>query len=190
MADISSFGSNFGASVDTGEITDGSVTEAKLETALQTQWRLLETLNPSGVASITSGTLTACSVYKVDFQDMTADASNSNLLLRFNGDTGVNYDHTYISAGAVVTGGGATSMLIGSLSSTGLTFRNCGQLIINGKTKTIASGRINVAGIVGDVRANGLVGSWIGGSAVQVSTMTFLAGAGNMTGKIRIYGKV
>lgn len=150
---------------------------------------LLETLSPSGVATIsTAGTLKAFDEYVIDIETIQG-ADGDEFRMRINADsTASHYESVYVnSTPALAKTGGETSAYVGELHT-----RHCltGQLNINGISGVHADGRCGIAmHVANSVVDRGLHAWWNGGNATQITSFTFLGGS-NFTGKIRVYGVV
>ncbi len=197
MPTFSSY-SALGASIETPEIIDGAVTnikiadgtiqEPKLAKDDMKVWTFIEKVTaPGSAASVTSSALTVYDEYMAILNIET----DANISIQFNSDTGGNYFATYIDNVTVTVAGSTTSIYVGSASSVDVCIA---EVHVKGISKAVANGRVAVSIIPsGQIGAggkmDGLCGSWAGGNATQVSTMTFLVNTGNILGSIEIYGR-
>jgi len=151
------------------------------------KWNLLETLSPSSVATITTGTLVAYDQYLVIFDDVVCEnASNQTFFMRFNGDTGANYD----SLVGVTWATGQNQIAICKGKSTS---NIVGEILIGGKTVAATSGELpcNISLLGGTNADIFLKGAWIGGNATQITSLTIftLAASSDFSGTIKVYGR-
>ena len=103
MPTYTSSAGSLGTSIETAEITAGAVTLPKLDSTTITdpllkRWVLQETKDLSaGVTSSTFASLPAKKMWKLVGWAKPNNAANVELSIRFNGDTGNNYESHYIS---------------------------------------------------------------------------------------------
>lgn len=159
-------------------------------TGSATEWVLLETLNPIAQASMTTNDLTAFRRYKVVYNLVLS--ATDELAIRLNEDSGNNYEYIYLSNLTNTCTASTNKCYIGVTNNV---FQSVGEVIISGKTPTIAGGRVNITPSGNgsfQVAGQGPVisGDWIGGSAVQITKITIMSagGAVTFTGTIKIYG--
>ena len=183
-------GSKLGNTIETAELTANSVTYAKLGDVHK--WELLETLEPSGVTTITStGTLTAYTRYKVIFYLTTPEATNvENVSIRFNADATAIYSNQYI-AGTTVTNVQNTNQI--RVSTMFDRYPAIGNIEFNGVSPAHANGEIQVTGS-GSTSAGAtyshkfMAGEYTIGNAQQITSITMISDQDGMTGTIQIYG--
>lgn len=152
------------------------------------EWTLLTTLSPSGVSTITASSLAAYAAYKVVvLNTISGNAAEDWLALRFNGDTGANYQYKYISGTTVTSTTGATSLLFAESTNN---LRTYAEALIAG----ISGGYCNVntypsfpQGGVGTPRTF-LGGNWAVANSTQINSITVMSGQ-TFTGTIYVYGR-
>jgi hypothetical protein len=145
---------------------------------------LLETLSPSAVSSVTSGTLTAYDLYIVYFELVNNKATPEYTSMYFNGDTtAANYLIDYQNA-TIVNNDPNNLINLGSSDSTS---SYVGQAIIGRSPK----GSLNIHGVSVQCSypagIHGTSGRYK--SASDISTISIKAQTSTITGKIRIYGR-
>lgn len=153
------------------------------------KWALIETLSPSGVASISStGTLKVYDEYKIIISDLLL-AENGYINLSMNSDSGNNYQIFYFDTTTLTYAGSQSSIKLmygGTLHPINI------EIVMNGKTPAVASGCIT-ANIVASGSFNhiqGLGGVWIGGNATQLTSISIVAsGTTISSGKVQIFGR-
>lgn len=102
-------GSVLGASIENAELADGAVTLAKLDTGLAT-WTLIEEQTSSSSGVITWNTNLGTYEEYLITGIMVKDATDGTFGLRFNGDTGTNYESQVLTVtGSTVTGAGSAT---------------------------------------------------------------------------------
>jgi hypothetical protein len=152
-------------------------------------WAHIETLNPSDVSTISStGTLPVYDNYKLILNINGESSNTDNMRLQFNGDTGTNYRVLYLNNTTITVGTSQPNIIIGSHNEQEHTY---GEIFFKGITPTHANGRIdtqiNYSAFPGAIK--GLSGDWDGGSATQLTSMTFLSSTYNFSGTIEIFGR-
>lgn len=103
-------GSVLGSSIETSEITDGSITPAKLATGMI----LVDSGSGTGT-SISLTSLTARKRYILVLEFQNTSGSTSTISARVNGNTGAAYDYIWSNGGIFTLTQGGTSMKIGDL---------------------------------------------------------------------------
>lgn len=172
---------NIGAS---GKYLQSDGTDASWQVPPGQGWTFIELLQPSAAASATTASMAAYDQYLVIWQ-LTASAA-SNHEIRVNGSS-ANYTKLYITGTTVTSSSAQTGVLIGGGTTTG---KCSGCVLLDGITRAVASGEISFAiwaGLGSTFR--GLSGTWNGGNATQVTTITITTNTGTITGKISVYGR-
>jgi len=151
-------------------------------------WVPIETLSPSGVSTITTtGTLDVYDQYLLVIHNLLGgEATERNIQIRFNGDTGNNY--SYQESNATLTTGASASR-IASVKST--VYIN-GTVLIGGKTPAVASGVLSLISncpSAGNSHPTYLTGLWAGGNDTQITSITILPSSSTITGTIKVYGR-
>ena len=179
-----------GASIETAELTAGSVTYDKLGSDVYA-WEHIETLSPSGVATITtSGTLPVYEEYLLVIRNLQTNAV-SDLNIQFNGDTAGNYYYENIINLTPTYSSAQNQAVIANFN----TNQNVsGQVILNGKTSDVTNGRLDfrcsVGGSFGGAGHDiGLIGSWKGGNDTQLTSITIFSGSNFAGGDIEVFGR-
>jgi len=147
---------------------------------------LLQTLSPSGSASVATSALAVYSRYRVEWE---LYGPSGEVRLTINSDGGANYTFNKRVAASVSQTTGAAYI---SLVATDANVLSVGSFDCAGLTPAAASAVITLniqsttnAAYSGPYPSDGY---WVAGSAVQVSTFTFTASSLTFTGTIRIYG--
>lgn len=174
--------------VDSGalQIKDGGVTADKLATDVA-EWTLLETLNPSAVGSISTGTLPAYRRYKVVATQITPSLNGQQIGVRVNGISS-GYDYRYISGTTVSSTTLGIYPFINSATTSGDSINT--EVIISGLSSPNANGRIYFSTMPQlDTSGNTMLGGHRNvGASVQVSVINIVALSGTITGRIKIWG--
>ena len=149
-------------------------------------WTLLETLSPSGAATISSGTLTAQDMYMVVIRVVCVYTSSEDLIMRLNGDTDSDYSFQTLTTTTLTSTTGTNRILIGEFSAGGNEI--AGVLYLPGTRGA------DVIPIIGKaVSDSSTKKMFIGGqyaASANITSFTFLGYLnGTITGKIEIWGR-
>lgn len=149
------------------------------------EWSLIETLSPSASSSVTTAaSFSGYTWLKVRFRLEASSASETELGMRMNGDSGLTYTTTN---GAGTSTGITGQLLIGALRNT---YASMGEVIMARTTPAIASGILGVHIMTGFIGTYFPVfGQWQGGNNTSITSLTFRTGAGTMTGTIEVWGR-
>lgn len=180
-----SYNNVFGEDIETSEIQDGAVTAAKMGVDV-IHWHLLETLTFTADATQTSGALAAYDFYLVVYDVLHSAASS--IIMRVNSLNTAEYDETRFQANAIAT---HANKGYWSLSNGSTICNSIGRALIKGKSPAVANGQASYINLGWDVPGSinaGIYGSVDLGNDVQVTPIEVAAGAGTLTGTVRIYG--
>ena len=158
-------------------------------------WTLLQTLSPSSDKTISTSSFSAHALLMmlIDlYLPSTSETANYTLRMRFNGDTGDNYDFMHVAGTAVINSSSQTSILIMGMQKSSISnvrYRSIAHLIIGGKTPGSGSySAVGVAAMVGSSvhsLARLLQGNWEC-NGDNITQITFFCPEA-FTGKIMVY---
>lgn len=192
MVTYSSY-SALGSSIEVGEITDGAVTVAKLDSDIITE-ELLETITFSGDATKTSSDWSSetYDYFRVKI-DLVASATNINGRLRINGLTGNVYNRHSMNNTSVQLSTGQNNLAVAVTDANYSTERINVDVVITGTSQAVTNGKWIIKGLGTDTRIFATQLGWVvdanSGGNTRLSTVTFYTGdAGTFTGTMKIYG--
>ena len=169
----------FGDSATEG--TSGGAARGDHKHGMPVGWTLAQTLSLSGVNTIDSSVFSAHDLWQIIIDIVIAEAVETNMYLRFNGDSGATYASRWIDTVTITQLTNITSQFLGTAVNV---YHGVGSVLVTGKRKGTGNIIVIQGGIThGYSGLTGIDGLYAG--ATDVTKFTIFGGT--MTGKIKIF---